>query len=175
AGRARPGDSHAARDDRILDAAHVAALARRLPLPPADGVPGGAGLPAPVGAAARRARCVRAAGGGLLSGRLSGKRALVTGGASGIGAAIAERFRVEGADGVTGGVNGGDVMLDVRTSASGESALAEVVARLGGLDAVVCNAGRPVVGPVHELAEAEWDDGLATNLKGVYLTAKAAW
>ena len=110
-----------------------------------------------------------------MSGRLSGKRALVTGGASGIGAAIAERFRVEGADVVTGDVNGGDVMLDVRTSASVESALAEVVARLGGLDAVVCNAGRPVVGPVHELAEAEWDDGLATNLKGVYLTAKAAW
>jgi NAD(P)-dependent dehydrogenase (short-subunit alcohol dehydrogenase family) len=110
-----------------------------------------------------------------LSGRLAGKRALVTGGASGIGAATAERFREQGADVVTGDVNGGDVELDVRSAASVESAVAEAVARLGGLDAVVCNAGRPVVGPVHDLTEADWDDGLATNLKGVYLTAKTVW
>jgi glucose 1-dehydrogenase len=53
--------------------------------------------------------------------------------------------------------------------------VAATVERLGGLDAVVCNAGRPIVGAVHELDEAEWDDGLATNLKGIYLIARAAW
>lgn len=67
------------------------------------------------------------------------------------------------------------MVLDVRSAAIVETAVAAAVDRLGGLDTVVCNAGRPVVGPVHELSEAEWDDGLATNLKGVYLTAKAAW
>jgi NAD(P)-dependent dehydrogenase (short-subunit alcohol dehydrogenase family) len=110
-----------------------------------------------------------------LSGRLEGKRAFVTGGASGIGAAIVERFREQGAVVVAGDIKGGDVDLDVRSAASVGSAVADAAVRLGGLDAVVCNAGRPVVGPVHELAEAEWDDGLATNLKGVYLTAKASW
>jgi NAD(P)-dependent dehydrogenase (short-subunit alcohol dehydrogenase family) len=106
---------------------------------------------------------------------LEGKRAFVTGGASGIGAAIAERFREEGAGVVVGDVQGGDVELDVRSAASVEAAVAAALDRLGALDTVVCNAGRPVVGAVHELAEEEWDDGLATNLKGVYLTAKAAW
>lgn len=74
-----------------------------------------------------------------------------------------------------GDVRDGDVELDVRSAASVRAAVVEAVERFGGLDTVVCNAGRPVVGPVHELAEEEWDDGLATNLKGVYLTARAAW
>src|SRR5207249_7495065 len=113
-------------------------------------------------------------GGGLLTGRLEGKRALVTGGASGIGAAIAARFREEGASLVVGDLVGGDVELDVRSAASVAAAVAAAVERLGGLDAVVCNAARPVVGAVHELDEAEWDDGLATNLKGVYLVVRAA-
>ena len=72
-------------------------------------------------------------------------------------------------------MRGGDVELDVRSAASVETAVAATVDRLGGLDTVVCNAGRPVVGAVHDLSEADWDDGMATNLKGVYLTARAAW
>src|SRR5207244_2858651 len=47
--------------------------------------------------------------------------------------------------------------------------------RLGGLTTVVCNAGRAVIGKLHELPRDEWDDGLAVNLTGVYLTSKAAW
>ena len=107
--------------------------------------------------------------------RLDGKRALVTGGGSGIGAAIASRFREEGAAVLTADVVDGDLECDVRSRASVEACIDAVVGRLGGIDALVLNAARPVVGAVHELDEAEWDDGLATNLKSIYLCAKAAW
>jgi NAD(P)-dependent dehydrogenase (short-subunit alcohol dehydrogenase family) len=108
-------------------------------------------------------------------GRLEGKRALVTGGGSGIGAEIVRRFREEGAEVVSADVAGGDLDCDVRSAASVEAAVAKATERLGGLDTLICNAGRPVLGAVHELAEADWDDGLAVNLKGIYLVSKAAW
>jgi NAD(P)-dependent dehydrogenase (short-subunit alcohol dehydrogenase family) len=108
-------------------------------------------------------------------GRLAGKRALVTGGGSGIGAAIAERFRAEGARTLTADLHGGDLECDVRVRSSVEDCIAEAVERFGGLDTLVLNAARPVVGAVHELEESDWDDGIATNLKSVYLCAKAAW
>jgi NAD(P)-dependent dehydrogenase (short-subunit alcohol dehydrogenase family) len=65
--------------------------------------------------------------------------------------------------------------VDVRSRESVEAGMTAAVERLGGLDTVVCNAGRPIVGALHELDEADWDDGLSTNLKGIYLMAKAAW
>lgn len=110
-----------------------------------------------------------------MGGRLEGKRAFVTGGASGIGAGVTERFREEGARVVVADLEGGDVTCDVRSSASVEAAIARTAKQLGGLDTLVLNAGRPIVGTVHELDEAEWDDGLAVNLKGLYLCTKAAW
>jgi NAD(P)-dependent dehydrogenase (short-subunit alcohol dehydrogenase family) len=107
--------------------------------------------------------------------RLAGKRALVTGGASGIGAEVVRRFREEGAEVVAADLAGGDLEVDVRSSTSVATGVAEAVARLGGLTTVICNAGRPVLGSVDVLPETDWDDGAATNLTGVYLTAKAAW
>ncbi|MBM3678292.1 MAG: SDR family oxidoreductase [Actinobacteria bacterium] len=109
------------------------------------------------------------------SGRLAGKRALVTGGASGIGAAIVERFRGEGAAVFVADLAGGDAVCDVRSRESVEAAIAAAAGRLGGLDTLVLNAGRPVVGTVDGLDEAEWDDGIATNLTSLYLCSKAAW
>lgn len=113
----------------------------------------------------------------MSSGRIEGRRVFVTGGASGIGAAVVARFREEGARVVAGDLRPGpdDVELDVRVSESVASAVAVAVERLGGLDVVVCNAGRPVVGEAHDLPEEEWADGIATNLTSVYLTVKAAW
>ncbi len=110
-----------------------------------------------------------------VAGRLSGQRALVTGGGSGIGQSVARRFAEEGAQVVVGDLVGGDVMLDVRSPESVENAVAEAVARMGGLTTVVCNAGRPVLGSLDETDLEEWNDGLATNLTGVYLTVKSAW
>ena len=112
---------------------------------------------------------------GSTSGRLAGKRAIITGGDSGIGAATAQRFREEGARVVVADLTGGDVQADVRSAASVEAAVAAAVERLGGLDIAVCNAGKGIFGSVAELTEADWDDGMATNLKGVWLTARAAW
>jgi meso-butanediol dehydrogenase/(S,S)-butanediol dehydrogenase/diacetyl reductase len=110
-----------------------------------------------------------------VAGRLEGRRVLVTGAASGIGAGVVERFRAEGARVVGTDLAGADLELDVRDRAQTEAAVAAVVERHGGLDVVVCNAGRPAVGPLHELDEEVWDDALATNLKSVYLMARAAW
>jgi NAD(P)-dependent dehydrogenase (short-subunit alcohol dehydrogenase family) len=107
--------------------------------------------------------------------RLKGKRALVTGGGSGIGADVVERFREESARVLAADIEGGDVHCDVRSPESVEACVAEAVSRLGGLDALVLNAGRPVLGAVHDLDEHDWDDGLAVNLKGLYLMSKAAW
>lgn len=109
------------------------------------------------------------------NGRLTGKRAIVTGGGSGIGAAIVERFRAESAHVVSTDIRGGDVTMDVRSRASVEDGVRKAVEQLGGLDVLVCNAGRPIVGRLHELEEAAWDDGIDTNLKSVYLTAHASW
>jgi NAD(P)-dependent dehydrogenase (short-subunit alcohol dehydrogenase family) len=107
--------------------------------------------------------------------RLAGKRALITGGGSGIGADIVERFREEGARVVSADVENGDLACDVRSRESVEACVAESVSQLGGLDAVVLNAGRPVLGAAHELDEDDWDDGLAVNLKALYLVSKAIW
>ena len=110
-------------------------------------------------------------------GVLEGRRAFVTGGASGIGAAITARFREEGAQVVVGDLRPGpdDIEVDVRDGASVAGAVAAAVERLGGLDVVACNAGKPVVGEAHDLPEEVWADGIATNLTSVYLTVKAAW
>jgi NAD(P)-dependent dehydrogenase (short-subunit alcohol dehydrogenase family) len=110
-----------------------------------------------------------------MAGRLQGKRALVTGGGSGIGAEVVARFRDEGAAVLAADLRGGDVECDVRSRASVEAAVTAAVERLGGLDTLVLNAGRPVVGTLADLDEGDWDDGLATNLKSIFLFAKAAW
>ncbi len=107
--------------------------------------------------------------------RLDGKRALVTGGASGIGAAIVERFRAEGATVVSVDLVGGDVTADIRDASAISSAVDETVARLGGLDLLVLNAARPCVGALWELDDATWDDAISTNLTSVHRFLRAAW
>jgi NAD(P)-dependent dehydrogenase (short-subunit alcohol dehydrogenase family) len=113
-------------------------------------------------------------------GRIDGKVALITGAASGLGLATAERFAEEGAV-----VVGADVTVDAKSEANGVreldvrdeaavSALVDaIVAEHGRLDVVVNYAGVAGGGPVHMVDAADWDRVLDVNLKGTFLCAKA--
>jgi NAD(P)-dependent dehydrogenase (short-subunit alcohol dehydrogenase family) len=123
-------------------------------------------------------------------GRLSGKSAVVSGGASGIGRAIAELFLEEGAKVVIADINGplldktakelaahgtvSAVVADVRSMADAGRIVQQAVARHGGLDILVCNAGITSVMPIEQLSEDEWDKVLATNVKGMFTLVKQA-
>lgn len=99
----------------------------------------------------------------------------MTGGASGIGAGIVERFREEGAVVVSLDLAGGDLDVDIRDSVAVRAAVADAAERLGGLDLLVLNAGRPAVGPLWELDDADWDDAIDVNLTSVHRFVRAAW
>jgi 3-hydroxybutyrate dehydrogenase len=102
--------------------------------------------------------------------------ALVTGAASGIGAAVARRLSGEGWDVLTVDVHGDvHVQADLTTRAGNADAVSAAVARFGGLDAVVANAGFQHVAPIEEFPEDQWDSMLALLLTSPFLLAKAAW
>jgi len=109
--------------------------------------------------------------GGLLEQRV----ALVTGAASGIGRAIAERFAAEGAR-VSGFDRAGDVGYhgDVRVPADVEDVVARVVASEGRLDVLVCSAGVREIGDVYTMPTDEWDNVIAVNLSGTFYCCQAA-
>ncbi len=107
---------------------------------------------------------------------LEGKVMWVTGAASGIGKACAERFRAEGAAVVGVDVTGaeGVARVDVRDEAAVGDTVARLVAERGRLDGVVNAAGVAGGGPVHLLDAQEWDRVLDVNLKGTFLVCKHA-
>lgn len=101
---------------------------------------------------------------------LEGQTAVVTGGASGLGQAIVERFRASGAKVVVWDISGGDETVDVRSAES----VAAAAAKLDGIDILVNCAG--VAGdnaPLWELSEAEWTRVIDINLNGTYRCCKA--
>jgi 3-oxoacyl-[acyl-carrier protein] reductase len=120
--------------------------------------------------------------------RLSGRRGLVTGAASGIGLAAVERLISEGAqvamtdarlDGLTDSArsigHGGPVLMcDVGDEASVADAMAQAVGALGGLDFIVCCAGITRSSPTHLLSLDEWEAQLRVNLTGTFLPIKHA-
>ncbi len=106
-------------------------------------------------------------------GRLEQAVAVVTGAASGIGAACAERLSAEGAIVSTIDVaEGVDHVLDVRDEAAVRAAFDAVWTEHGRLDSVVHAAGVAGGGPVHLLEAEEWDRVVDVNLKGTFLVDK---
>ena len=113
--------------------------------------------------------------------RFSGRVALVTGGASGIGRAAARRFLAEGARVATLDLRAdpSDGILaisgDVSRSADADAALARVEQELGRIDVLVCAAGIPGASlPTLEVSDDEWRRVLAINADGVFYCNRAA-
>lgn len=117
---------------------------------------------------------------------LDGRRAVVTGGGSGIGEATCRRFAEEGArvavldvdpaaaEAVARDVGGHALCADVADAAALASAFAEASARFEGLDTVVNNAGTGNVMPLHAYSDGEWARLVDVNLTGVFNGLRAA-
>src|SRR3954464_14194037 len=101
-------------------------------------------------------------------------RAIVTGGASGIGAATAELLRGRGFAVLTLDRAGGDLEVDVTDAAAVPRAVAEAAQRLGGLDTVINNAGIGAQGTVEENDDDEWRHVFDVNVLGMVRVARAA-
>jgi NAD(P)-dependent dehydrogenase (short-subunit alcohol dehydrogenase family) len=109
---------------------------------------------------------------------LQGKRAVVTGAGSGIGAAIAERLAADGAQVVVADLKelkGRSFVADVSDEKQVSALVDFAVRELGGLDAMVNNAGiGEDEGPVDEKSAADWNRILGINLTGAFFGLKHA-
>ncbi|MCP5265094.1 MAG: 3-hydroxybutyrate dehydrogenase [Burkholderiaceae bacterium] len=122
--------------------------------------------------------------------KLSGKAALITGAASGIGLGIAHRFASEGASVVIADIDaraasraaseieqaGGHAIglrMDVTDEAEVEHGIGRAIAHCARLDILVSNAGIQIVSPLDTFAFADWKRLLAIHLDGAFLTTRA--
>jgi meso-butanediol dehydrogenase / (S,S)-butanediol dehydrogenase / diacetyl reductase len=136
--------------------------------------------------------------------KLDGRIALVTGAARGLGRAIALALAREGVDVAVSDIGHGQdpavpyrlssgddlagtvravealgrrsaaITADVAAAPEVSRMTAEVERRFGGLDILIANAGIIAAGPVAQFDEAQWDRVFAVNVKGVFLTCRAA-
>jgi 3-oxoacyl-[acyl-carrier protein] reductase len=107
-----------------------------------------------------------------MSAMLEGKRAVVTGGASGIGLAIARAFATEGAH-VTIADRAAAMPVDVANEAEVTNLFAEI-AKQGGIDILVNCAGILIEKPLLETSVEDFDRLMGVNLKGVFLVGREA-
>ncbi len=105
--------------------------------------------------------------------RFAGRRAVVTGGLSGIGEAVAKRIEAEGGKVVIWDMQGG-IKTDISNYDSVMAAAAETVKQLGGIDILVNSAG--IAGPTAtavDLKLEDWHRTIAINLNGTFFTNRA--
>ena len=125
-------------------------------------------------------------------GRLSGKKALITGGAQGIGARIGEMMATEGADvalsdinadgasqtaekiAAATGCNTVGIAHDVTNADAWETVVGEAEAALGGLNVLVNNAGVCIPGSVESISLEDWHRTMDIDLNAVFLGCRAA-
>jgi NAD(P)-dependent dehydrogenase (short-subunit alcohol dehydrogenase family) len=124
---------------------------------------------------------------------LAGIRAIVTGGASGMGAGITSAYAAHGAHVISLDIQAGPgaeiagkataagpgwarfIEADVSDKASVDAAFAEATEALGGLDVLVHAAGIAPGAPAESIAVEDWDNVLAVNARGTFLTNQAAF
>jgi len=119
-----------------------------------------------------------------VSGRLAGRRVIVTGAARGIGAAIARLFAAEGArvavldrtaaTEVAAEIGGSAHVVDLRDVAATEAAVEAMIDGLGGLDVLVNNAGVLRKAALLDIDAADWDDMLAVHARATLVTTQVA-
>ena len=105
--------------------------------------------------------------------RFAGKRAVVTGGLSGIGEAVVKRIESEGGKVAIWDVNGG-IKTNIADFNSVMNAAEQTIKQIGGIDILVNSAGitGPTV-PVTEFSVEGWEQTIAINLNGTFFTNKA--
>jgi NAD(P)-dependent dehydrogenase (short-subunit alcohol dehydrogenase family) len=124
---------------------------------------------------------------------LEGKTILVTGGASGLGAALCSVLGASGANIIIGDINADkaasvahlmgnsgaqahvhSIGFDVGNPAAAEGAVNEAIEKFGRLDVLINNAGTDITLPIAELTPTDWTRVINTNLNGPFLMAKYA-
>jgi 3-hydroxybutyrate dehydrogenase len=117
--------------------------------------------------------------------KLAGKVAIVTGAASGLGRAIAEKYLAEGARVAIADVRGAEdaaralgpaalaVSMDVTDEKQVDAGVARVAKELGGVDVLVSNAGVQHISALVDLKFSDWRRMLAIHLDGAFLTTRA--
>ncbi|AXL11570.1 SDR family oxidoreductase [Microbacterium foliorum] len=117
---------------------------------------------------------------------VAGRVVVITGGGTGIGAAIAERYAAEGAHVVVVGrrveplraveaaVGAHPIVADAADTVSARAAVAEVLATFGRLDVLVANAGGHGFSPVADTDDDSWEAAIRANLTTAFIMAREA-
>ena len=117
----------------------------------------------------------------MTDGALNGKAALVTGAASGIGRAVAERLQADGMDVLSVDLRpdpdgpGTPFEADLTDANANEASVQEAINRFGRLDVVVANAGIQHVSPIEEFPIEKWNTIVALLLTSPFLLARYSW
>lgn len=121
-----------------------------------------------------------------MTGAFSGKVALISGGGTGIGAAVARRLGRDGAkviimgrrqaqlEALAGPIGAGMFVGDAADPAQAEAAVRQAVERFGGLDVVVANAGGHGFATIAETTDEDWDAARRANLDTAVILLRAA-